>query len=495
MNDTGHSVQVFWVAAGSLLSYGCMLGAQMILSRYLPKGDYGTYQQVLYVYNTLLVVFTLGLPRSFSYFLPQIPAAEAKDLIRKITNLFFLLGGVFSGILFLGAPLIASWMKNDELSQAVQLFSPVPFLLLPTLGLDGILATYRKSRWIAVYKSSAGLLQLVFVVVPVVFFRGDYKTAIVAFDIASLFICIGALFLKNLPVRHEVARRSRIAYKQVFGFSLPLLYAGLWGILINSADQLFISRYFGKEVFAEFSNGWIELPLVSMIVGACSVVLMPVFSRIVHEEADPQARIYPLWISVFEKTAKIIYPLVVFCWVFADVIMRVVYGPAYSDSAVFFRIRLVANLFTLIAYAPLILALGATKYYAKVHKYGALVLIAAEFVFVGLLNSPYTIAAVSVVCQIGRILFMLVFIAKFMQMPLSKIFPSECLYRIVFPSVIILFSLRYGLSAAFSFHGLVLLGVAFVGYCCVYGVWAWYIRLGYGTMLRSFLRKMSLVKL
>ena len=78
----------------------------MILSRYFDKADYGTYKQVMYVYNTLLTVFTLGLPKAYSYFLPRVNPQEAKDLINKITRLFFLLGGVFSILLFLGASLI-----------------------------------------------------------------------------------------------------------------------------------------------------------------------------------------------------------------------------------------------------------------------------------------------------------------------------------------------------------------------------------------------------
>ena len=100
MPQTNNTKQAAWVAVGSLCSFGFSIVSSMILSRYFNKTDYGTYKQVMYVYNTLLTVFTLGLPKAFSYFLPRVELTQSKSLIRKITNLFFLLGGVFSLLLF-----------------------------------------------------------------------------------------------------------------------------------------------------------------------------------------------------------------------------------------------------------------------------------------------------------------------------------------------------------------------------------------------------------
>ena len=110
--STNNTKQTTWVAIGSLCSYCITLVSSMILSRHFNKTDYGTYRQVLYVYHTLLTVFTLGLPRAFSYFLPRVPNDEAKNLIAKLTHLFLILGIVFSLGLFFFSPLIAKWMNN-----------------------------------------------------------------------------------------------------------------------------------------------------------------------------------------------------------------------------------------------------------------------------------------------------------------------------------------------------------------------------------------------
>ncbi|MGI9286549.1 MAG: hypothetical protein ACR2P1_14275, partial [Pseudomonadales bacterium] len=71
--SNNNSKQAFWVLFGNLSAFIFSIVSAMILSRYFNKVDYGTYKQILYVYNSLLVIFTLGLPRTYSFFLPRVP--------------------------------------------------------------------------------------------------------------------------------------------------------------------------------------------------------------------------------------------------------------------------------------------------------------------------------------------------------------------------------------------------------------------------------------
>ncbi|MFZ4724003.1 MAG: oligosaccharide flippase family protein [Paludibacter sp.] len=245
-NNTNNTIQAFWISIGSLFAFGFTIVSLMILSRYFPKEDYGTYKQVIYVYNTLLVVFTLGLLQAFSYFLPRIPLNEAKSLISKITNLFFLLGFIFSLILFLFSKQIAVILKIPDLDLAIRIFSAVPIFLLPTMGLEGILATFRQTKFMAIYTVSTKIFMLFCVAIPVIIFNGGYIQAIIGFVVASFISFLLAFYLKFYPVREAKREKCSITYKEIFIYSLPLLFASIWGIIISSADQFFISRYFGS---------------------------------------------------------------------------------------------------------------------------------------------------------------------------------------------------------------------------------------------------------
>lgn len=51
--NNSNTAQSVWLGIGSLLSFSFGIVSAAILSRYLSKLEYGTYKQVLYVYNTL----------------------------------------------------------------------------------------------------------------------------------------------------------------------------------------------------------------------------------------------------------------------------------------------------------------------------------------------------------------------------------------------------------------------------------------------------------
>ena len=196
MLQDSNTKQAFWLAIGNMASFGFTIISSMILSRFFDKGDYGTYKQVIYIYNTLLMVFTLGLPKAFSYFLPRVPLAQSRSLINKITKLFFCLGALFSFLLFAFAEVTANILNNPNLTEAIRIFAIVPALMMPTMGLEGILATFRKTKFMAFYTVATRIIMLCCVALPVMLLDLGYKEAIVGFVIGSAITCIIALRLK-----------------------------------------------------------------------------------------------------------------------------------------------------------------------------------------------------------------------------------------------------------------------------------------------------------
>ena len=68
----GKTFQVQRLVAGNLCSLLFGLGSMAVLGRFFTPEQYGTYRQVLYVYQTLLLLFSLGMPRAYSYFLVRL---------------------------------------------------------------------------------------------------------------------------------------------------------------------------------------------------------------------------------------------------------------------------------------------------------------------------------------------------------------------------------------------------------------------------------------
>lgn len=437
----------------------------------------------------MLTVFTLGLPKAFSYFLPRVDENQAKSLIKKITNLFFLLGGIFSLILFFASDYIAVFLRNPDLAYALKIFSPVPFLMLPTMGLEGVLATFRKTKFMALYTVVTRVMMLFCVALPVMLFGGGYVEAIIGFSVASFISFLLALYLKYYPVKDKGNDPTETSYKDILKFSMPLLYASIWGILIASADQFFISRYFGAEVFAEYSNGALKLPFVTMIMGATATVLSPVFSKLNHEKVDPQIEVLPLWKSVFKKSAMLIYPLLIYTWVFADIIMVVLYGEQYEISAVYFRILNIINFFDIIVFAPLLINSGKVKYYANVHIFIAVLVILLEYLSILIFNSPFAVSAVSLFCQMVKIYLLLYVVAKFFDVKLADLFPLKLIGKILLPSFLLLGMEYYIFTRIVNFSALITLGLSFLIYISLFYIYAIKVGLNYTEIISPLFSK------
>ena len=443
MTGTDNTKQAAWIAIGSLFSFGFGIVSSMILSRYFNKGDYGTYKQVLYIYHTLLTVFTLGLPKAYSFFLPRSPISQAKSIIRKITRLFYVLGGVFSLLLFFGAAFIADIMNNQDLTLALRIFAIVPLLMLPTMGLEGILATYRKTKFMAIYTIVTRIVMLLCVALPVVFFNVGYIGSIIGFVISSFVAFLLALYFKYLPVRDQVDDSSDITFREIFQFSIPILFASLWGMLINSTDQFFISRYFGTEAFAEFSNGAIEIPFISMIIGSSAAVLTPLLSGKMDNFAKEKASIESLWKNSLLKSIMMIYPMIVFFILDANLIMTTLYGSSYEVSGDYFIIKSLINIVKVVPFYPFLISFGAVKLYSRSLMYTFILMALLEYMSICFIPNPLVVAGIHTLCLMCQYGFFVAYIAHhILCVGINKMVPWKGIFQILIFSVVSILLVR-----------------------------------------------------
>ncbi len=487
--ENNNTIQTFWVAIGSLSSFALAIVSAAILSRYFDKAEYGTYRQILYIYNTLLVIFTAGLPRVFSYFLPRFSVAQGKDIVWKLSMTLFGAGLLFSIFLFLFSGLIADLLRNPELATGLRYFSPIPMLLLPTMGIEGIFATYKKTIYIAIYNTLTRGLMLLFIVLPVILLKGTYLYAIYGWLAVSFIILLLAYYFKGIPFKEVKAEKATLSYRDIFSYSLPLAVASLAVIALRAADQFYISRFFGTEVFAEFSNGFIELPFVLMITGAVSTVLMPLFSKLVHEKSE-FITIITMWRSSLLKSAMLIYPMVIFFILNAESVIVLLYSAAYLNSVVYFQIAIVLNFFNIIFFAPLLLALGKTKLYSWIHMLFAVLAWTLGYLIVVIFNSPVAIAVFSVSLAIIKVLVFMKYVSVLVNATFFDLVPVKKITVLTFHSFIVAGILKLLMSQFFPHVTmLVSLAVNCAGFLLLILLTAKIFKLDYLSVLQPIIGK------
>lgn len=409
-NTNSNFNQAFWLGFGQLCTFALSFVSAAILSRYFDKTEYGTYKQILYVYTTLSSLFTIGLPSVFAYFIPRLNSGQQKTLINAINRLFLVLGALFSVTLFAFSGPIASLLNNPELATGLKIFSPFPLFTLPTMGVEGIYTALRKTKTIAIYSVVTRFIMLLCIVLPVVLFHTGYKVAIVGWGIASFATFVFAMILKNRPyveVKKEVVENM---YKMVFNYSLPLMGAFIAGFFVSSADQFFVSRYYGTESFAEFSNGCLSIPFAAMIASSVKNVLLPLFSK-----ADSEGNLSEMtgvYNNAVQKSATLIFPIIMFCIFFSRMIMIFVYGEKYAISGSYFICFLLRDFVSCLPYFSVLMALGKSKIYMNMHIVGAITIWALDFLLVHLQLPPQSIVIVSSMFHIACSVYAFIYIKR-----------------------------------------------------------------------------------
>jgi len=391
--DKSNQAQVFWISLGKLSSFALAFVSAAILSRYLTKEDYGTYKQVMYIYSAFILIFTAGLPETLTYFLPKLSKSEGKNLVNRFELIFIILGLIFSLFIYFTSGLIAEILNNPALDKALKIYAPVPLLLMPTFSIESVYLREKKSHYLAIYTVFSRIVILTSIVLPVILYKANYETALYGLVVSSFLTLLAALFLIYRPYRGYIPTQSSLKFKDITRYAIPLMGADLCVMMSGSADQFFISRYFGEVIFAEFANGFIQFPLAPMITGSVMAVLIPLFSsantpRLFENAIDS-------WKNAIRKTSLILYPLLVYSLVFATQIIIIIYGKEYSGSSVYFQIILISNFINIYPFLPVMLALGKMRIYVSFYLISAVSIWIFEAISLHIYPSPIIIACVS----------------------------------------------------------------------------------------------------
>ena len=314
--------------------------------------------------------------------------------------MFLCLGAVFSIALFIFSDLIAELLKNPELSFGLKLFSPFPLFTLPTMGVEGIYTAIHRTKEIAIYQVFSKILMFVFIVSPVVIWHSSYKSAIIGWGIA-------------------VAA----------------------GFFVNSADQFFVSRYYGTSIFADFSNGCLSIPIVGMIAGSVKSVLVPLFSKADAENNLSSA--LESYNNAVKKTATILIPMLLFFVFFAGDAITALYGNQYVNSKNFLRIFIIRDFLQIFPYFAVLMALGYSKFYMRMHVVGIFYIWILDYILVQLHLGAPLIVLISSMFFVGCSLSAFLYIYKKTSISLITKDIIKYLMKMILHCTIILCMLSY----------------------------------------------------
>jgi O-antigen/teichoic acid export membrane protein len=345
--------QALSLGTANAIDFALQFLVPIVLARTLDADSFGQYRLLWLAIGTVMVVTTLSgnVHQGLYYFLPR-SDRETRRLYINQTLVFLAVGGLLSAwFLSPWNPWLPESMRDLGGHEVV-----VPaFVLLWVLAslLDLLPTVDERVSWQAWSVVGLSILRAAALSLAAILTH-DLQAVL-----AALLACVAvklALLLYYMHRHHGLGRpfmRWRLFLDQL-RHALPFGASSVLYRLRPQADQWIAAALFPLTQFAAFSIAGVLGPMVLLFRQSFNHVFLPSMSRS-HAEGD-MAAMLALNNRANMTVAALCFPLLAFCFVFADPLITLVYTSTYASGVPVMRVYIVSLVpFTVELYSVMLL--------------------------------------------------------------------------------------------------------------------------------------------
>ena len=416
------------LASGQFLTACAGLVTFAVLARVLTVRDYATYRQTILAYGFAAPLLMLGLPQALYYFLPA-EKRRARGVLLENLLLLSLMGCTFSVFLLCGGNRLLAWrFSNPALEETLLIFALYPLFILPASALGACLMARDRVKQVAVFNVLSRLILMVIVLAATLVWRSPIA-AIVGTVIGAVIVLLPALSLMLASTREGESRPTVSGMWSQVKYSVPLGLAGMIGTIAYALDKIIVASMCPPEQFAIYANGAIEIPLIGIITGSATAVLLPEITRQSKEGRSQEA--LKTWKRAAVKCSLIIYPLMCFLVVMAPEVMSCLFSRKYVASALAFRLYLALLPIRIVTWGAMFLAAGKSHLILAKVAVGFVLNLSLSVLFVSMVGYIGAVIGTIVTIYVWNISFNLVGVARLYGVRVREVLPYGDLLKVL----------------------------------------------------------------
>lgn len=327
---------------------------RIIVARYFGPEIYGLFSLALVILGLFISVSSLGLSEGLLRFIPVYRGRNDQNRIRyfiKLSSKIFLILGIISAaLMFLLSEFISiNIFHNELLIPFIQIFSIlIPISLLLNLFLSIIRAYEKISAYSFIFNILQNIAKLLAIILLI--FIGIKSNAVIFSYIIAIAIMLIASYLYCRYKLVEVfgkyilnGKAKSLARKELFSYSIPLMFAAVTTLLFYWVDSLSIG-YFKTAADVGFYN--VAVP-IAMLFYLTPEIFMQLFFPLINKEyskgntklINDLSKQIGKWIFIINLPALIIMLF------FPGVIINILFGKEYLVAETALRILAVGAFF------------------------------------------------------------------------------------------------------------------------------------------------------
>ena len=395
------------------------MAAGMMMARFRTLEENGTLSQLQMAVTLMSSLLLLGLPNSLNYFITRAEDAEERKSFLSVYYSLSTILGVTVGIVLVSiTPYIESYFNNPMISAFLYYLAVFPLTTVIQGSIENLMIAYGRTAGMIIFRIAHSVCYLS-IVLLVQILHGNFSDFMRSYII---FETISALVVYYLAFRLSGGLRFSLngaMLRRILAYSVPIGLSTVLGTLDIEMDKLIIGRFFTTEQMGLYSYAARELP-VHIATAALTAVLLPQMARLMKKGEKQQA--IKLWSDAIFISMSIMALISIGCFVYAPDVITLLYSEKYLPGVTVFRIYSLVLLLRCTYFGIVLNTTGNTRFimYSSIAALGLnLVLNVLFYELFG-----FTGPAIATLLSIFIInMAQLVFSAKILGMPLSKIFP------------------------------------------------------------------------
>jgi len=324
---------------GTLIGMTFGFLSRMIIARFLGTSDYGLISLGFGMMTVVVGISMIGLPvgiqRYVSYYKGKGDNGRIKGTILGALKLCFPISLIFTFLIFFYADWISiNFFNEPSLIPVLRIFSiAIPFYVLAlvfifvTIGFQDMrYSVYVNDIFQNIIKLVA-IVSLVGLGFGVIGAAWGWVLAIILMPFLAFYFLEKRIF----PILKTKVKAISMERK-LFTFSFPLIFAGLAGIIYGWTDTFMIGYFFTASDVGVYNVVLPTAKLLSIFLGSCGVIFMPVVSELYSKNAVEDLRntynVVTKWIF------SLVFPVFLLMVLFSEWILGIMFGEEYIVGSV-----------------------------------------------------------------------------------------------------------------------------------------------------------------
>jgi len=279
----------FFYSAGNLLSRGLNFLLLPFYSHFITTNDFGIYSVIISAVTILSTVINLGFP---SIFIKNLSEAETDDERKRIfSNIFLVILSIsvisFLIILIFVKPLGKFLIGNENYQ--LEVFLGFLSILIYNLSYytSSIYITQEASRKYVSKTAISAILNFVLNL----FFIGYLRAGINGIFISQILSSVVLIYLSKDGLENYFEFKfDRALTKQLIILSLPLFFSGLFSILVEVIDRIFIVKILDEALAGIYSFGYRIALIYNLFILSFKSSWIPHFMRLKNLDEDERSK-------------------------------------------------------------------------------------------------------------------------------------------------------------------------------------------------------------